>query len=159
MVIYDESGHKVEDVDESKGYVEVMEKAVTHTYKVDVEQKTHPEVVAYFPETDGTEVAYVVDVEEQGHWETTDADTGEVVADFDGVIPEDWPHEIQIGDLWQYGVYHEYTDEELAKREEAAQEAQKAAEEAAKMPERVTSVEEQMTNIQLALAEIYEGGM
>lgn len=156
MVVYDEDGRKVEDVDYSKGYVEVKAKSVAHTYKVDVEEKTHPEVVAYFPETDGTEVAYVVDVEEQGHWETTDAETGEVVADFDGVIPEDWPHEIEVSGVWQYGVYHEYTAEELSRIEQERKEAQEKADEGSKMPERVTSVEEQLTNLQLAIADIYE---
>lgn len=159
MVIYDESGSKVEDIDESKGYVEMKSKAVTHTYKVDVEGKTHFEVIAEYPETGGQDVAEVVDVEEQGHWETTDAETGEVVEDYDLPIPDDWPHESPVRNVWQYGVYHEYTAEELAKREKDEQEAQKATEEAAKMPDRVTSVEEQMTNLQLALAEIYEGGM
>lgn len=159
MVVYDESGHKVEDVDYSKGYVEVKAKAVTHTYKVDVERKTHFEVIAEYPETGGQDVEEVVDVEEQGHWETTDDETGEVVADFDGVIPEDWPHEIEVSGVWQYGVYHEYTAEELSQIEQERKEAQEKAEEAAKMPERVTSVEEQLTNLQLAMADIYEGSL
>lgn len=159
MVVYDENGGKVDEVDYSKGYVEPKTKAVKHAYKVDVKQEAHFEVIAEYPETGGQDVAEVVDVEEQGHWETTDAETGEVVADFDGVIPEDWPHEIEVSGVWQYGVYHEYTAEELAQIEQERKEAQEKAEEAAKMPERVTSVEEQMTNIQLALAEIYEGGM
>lgn len=155
MVVYDENGGKVESVDYSKGYVETKTKAVTHTYKVDVDRKTHFEVVAEYPETGGQDVEEVVDVEEQGHWETTDAETGEAVEDYDKEVPEDWPHELQIGDLWEYGVFHEYTAEEMAQREES----DKAVEEAAKIPGRMTSVEEQLTNIQLALAEMYEGGM
>lgn len=159
MVIYDESGHKVEDIDESKGYVEVKGKAVKHTYKIDVEGKTHPEVVAYFPETGGTEVKYVVDVEEQGHWETTDNESGKIVTDYDLSIPDDWPHEIPVDDVWQYGVYHEYTEEELAQIEQQHKEAQEKADEVAKIPDRVTSVEDQLTNIQLALVDIYEGNL
>lgn len=159
MVVYDESGNRVSDFDVSKGSLEVRERVVVHEYKVDVERQTHFEVIAEYPETGGKDVKEVVDVEEQGHWDTTDVDTGEDVPDYDGIIPDEWPHELKFQEAWQYGVYHAYTDVELEQIERELEEARKKADDSAKVPDRVTSVEEQITNIQLALAELYEGGM
>lgn len=48
-------------------------------------------------------------------------------------------------------VYHEYTSEQMKQLAEKG--------EAAGVPARVASVEEQLTNLQLAMADIYEGGM
>ena len=122
MVIYDESGSKLDWFDESLGRVNIVSKKVLHKYIIDKEEQCHYETIAEYPETGGKDVEWIVDVEESGHWETTDASTKDLIEDFDGVIAEDWPKDQTIEDVWEYGVYHKYTDEELA--EEANKDAQ-----------------------------------
>ena len=122
MVIYDESGSKLDWFDESLGRVNIMSKKVLHKYIVDEEEQGYYETIAEYPETGGKDVEWVVDAKESGHWETVDASTEMPIEDFDGIIAEDWPKDQTIEDVWEYGVYHKYTDEELA--EEANKNAQ-----------------------------------
>lgn len=129
MIILDKSGDVVELQDCEKGRVEIKEMQVTHRYVIDTEEQGHWDTIAEYPETGGKEVEWVVDVPEAGHWETTDAD-GAPVEHYDGVIPEDWPKEQVIADVWQYGLYIEYTDEELEEREKQRQEAEYASRQA-----------------------------
>ena len=44
--------------------------AVVHSWVVDEPARVVEEVVAYYPETGGRDVELVVEVPEQGHWET-----------------------------------------------------------------------------------------
>lgn len=139
MVIYDESGIKVDSFDVSKGYVETKDKAVLHTYKVDVEGKSHLVNSVYYEDTDGWDQVEVIDVEEKGHWETTDAETGEVVSDFDGAISDNWPHEIAVNDVWQYGIYHPYSEEQLAQIENEKQKFDQQEQESARQSAEIAS--------------------
>lgn len=112
MVILDKNGDVVESPDYERGRVEVREKPVTHAYVVDTEEQGHWETVAEYPETGGADVEWRVDTPEVGHWETRD-EKSQPVEHYDGVIPEDWPKEQVITDVWQYGLYIEYTPDEL----------------------------------------------
>lgn len=129
MVILDKNGVVVESPDYERGRVEVREKTVTHVYVVDTEEQGHWETVAEYPETGGADVEWRVDVHEEGHWETRD-ENSQLVEHYDGVIPEDWPKEQVIADVWQYGLYIGYTEEELEEREKQRQEAEYGARQA-----------------------------
>lgn len=113
MIIFDENGDVVKTPDKEKGYIDYREKRVVHSYVVDVEEQGHYEVVAEYPETGGKDMEWVIDVPEKGHWETKDANTREIIKDYKCVIPDDLPRENDIEDIFEYGVYIEYTPEEL----------------------------------------------
>lgn len=155
MIIYDENGTKIKDPDLSKGRIEVESKRVIHEYIVDVEEQGHWNTIVEYLETGGKDVEWVIDVEEVGHWNTIDALTQDLIEDFDGIISDDWPKEQKINSIWQYGVYYEYTDEELEEIEKQNQEIEASR----NMPDRLSFVESQITNMQLALVDMYEKGM
>lgn len=129
MVILDKNGNVVENPDYGKGHVDSESMPVMHRYVIDTEEKGHWETIAEYPKTGGKDVEWRVDTPESGHWETVGED-GRPVEHYDGVIPEDWPHEQEISDVWAFGSYIEYTEEELAEieREKAEAEAVRAAE-------------------------------
>lgn len=125
MIILDKNGKLVESPDYERGRVEAREKPVTHSYVIDTDEEGHWEVTHEYP-NGGQDVEWSVDVPEEGHWETRGED-GEIVEHYDGVIPEDWPKEQVIADAWQYGLYIEYTPDELEEiaRQKAEAEAQR----------------------------------
>lgn len=129
MVILDKNGDVVESPDYEKGHVNVESMPVTHKYVIDTEEKGHWEIIAEYPDTGGADVEWRVDTEESGHWETVDEE-GKQVEHYDGAIAEDWPHEQDIPDVWSFGRYVEYTEEELEEieRQKAEAEAARAAE-------------------------------
>lgn len=127
MIVYDEDGIRLDDFDETTGRVEIATKDVVHKYVVDTEEQGHYQTIAEYPETGGKDVEWRVTSPEEGHWETVDSDTGEAVTDFDGVVPGDLPHDVETPDIWEYGVYVPYTAEELAQMEEDRAAAQSAA--------------------------------
>lgn len=164
MLILDEHGAVVTDPDEKKGRLEGRQRNVVHRYVVDVEEESHEEVVAEYPETGGKDVAIVVDVEEQGHWETR-LETGELI-EFDGAIPEDMPHELELADVQPYMFYVPYTDEELAEiarmeEERERMEAEAAEREAfiASAPERIETVETAQADTDDALCAMFEANL
>ena len=164
MLILDELGAVVTDPDEKMGRLEARERNVTHRYVVDVPEESHEEVVAEYPETGGKDVEIVVDVEEQGHWETR-LETGELI-EFDGVIPDDMPHELELADVQSYMLYVPYTDEELAEiarleEERKRMEAEAAEREAflAAAPERMDSVETTQADTDDALCAMFEANL
>lgn len=127
MVVYDESGHRIEEYDLDKGYLENKSEAVEHRWAVDSEEQGEWVTLKEYPETGGKDVEWRVTAEEQGHWRTTDTE-GEEVADFDGTLSDDWPHDVSVPDVFEYAIYHPYTEEELEEREKKRQEAEAEAE-------------------------------
>ena len=125
--VYDADFNLVESPDEEHGSIEQRSVAVTHKWVVDSEEQGHWETIAEY-DNGGKDVEWVVDSEEQGHWETRDAD-GELVEHFDGTVPDDWPKEQVIADTWQYGLYTPYTTEELEEIEREREEQERAAQE------------------------------
>ena len=128
MIVYDESGERLDSYDPDAGRVRIEEKDVLHRWVVDSEEAGEYVTVAEYPETGGKDVEWRVTRPEEGHWETVDAESGEVVADYGGVVHEDLPHDVGTPDIWEYGVYVPYTEEELAQMEAARQEAEAEAE-------------------------------
>lgn len=113
MYVYDANFDPVENPDEEKGKLEYKEIVVKHVYIVDSEEQGHFEVVAEYPKTGGQDVEWVVDTERQGHWQTYFED-GTVFANYPvETIPEDWPKEQEITDVFEYFLYTPYTAEEL----------------------------------------------
>ncbi len=101
--------------------------AVVHSWVVDEPARVVEEVVAYYPETGGGDVELVVEVPEQGHWETRMADGREPA--FRGPLP---PEEMsglgEVPGTWDVEVWVPWTGEELAERARLAAEAEAARE-------------------------------
>ena len=109
MVVYDEHGSRIEEYDLDKGYLESKSETVEHRWVVDSEEQGEWVTLKEYPETGGTDVEWHVTAEEQGHWKTTNAE-GEEVADFDGALSDDWPHDVPVPDIFEYAIYHPYTE-------------------------------------------------
>lgn len=129
MHVYDASFAEIETPDTEKGSLEFREVGVTHKWVVDTEEEGHWEVIQEY-ENGGQDVEWRVDKPEAGHWETT-RESGEVFTGYPGLIAEDWPHDMKITDTYQYLLYTPYTEEELAQiaadKAEAERQAQIAA--------------------------------
>lgn len=152
MVVYDEIGNRIEEYDINKGYLTSKSKPVEHQWIVDSEEQGEWVTIKEYPETGGKDVEWRVTAKERGHWKTTDAE-GNEVADFDGNISDDWPHDTLIPDIFEYTVYHAYTDAELAeltkkkiKEEQAIQESKEKAEIASTLPDAVADLSEQVSS-------------
>lgn len=152
MIVYNESGKRIEDYDLSKGRLESKSKRVEHRWVVDSKEQGEWVTKKEYPETGGKDVEWRVTAEEQGHWRTTNSE-GEDVADFDGTFSDDWPHDVPVPDIFKYAVYHAYTDAELAelakkkvKEEQAIQEAKEKAEIASTLPDAVADLSEQVSS-------------
>lgn len=141
MVVYDESWHRIEEYDIDSGYLETKSEKVEHRWVVDSEEQGEWVTVKEYPATGGKDVEWHVTEEENGHWKTTD-EHGNVIDDFDGVISDDWPHDVPIPDIFEYSVYHAYTEAELA---EIAENKEKA-EIAAMLPDAVADLSEQVSS-------------
>lgn len=129
MKIYDEDFNVIESPDLEAGCTVAESRRITHRWVVDVAEETHEEVVAEYPETGGKDVAVVVDVAERGHWETR-TENGDPV-DYDGEIPDDWPHDAEVPGVEEYLLYRPYTEEELAEIGREKEERERAEAEAA----------------------------
>lgn len=151
MKIFDIDGNEIENPELEKGELSFEQVRVVHTWIVDVEEESHEEVVAEYP-NGGKDVAIVIDVEEQGHWETRDH-SGKIV-DFDGFIPDDMPHENPVEDIWQFQRYRVYTEDELAEIAKRKEEAEAAAAKAAEREEFLEDAPERMDNAETAMGEL-----
>ena len=128
MKILDETGAVVENPDLTLGYLTTSTEEITHPAVEGVEEVSHYETVAEYP-NGGKDVQRVVDVP--------------------GVPAQAaWTEQVPVQ------RYIRYTEEELAAREKERQQA----EEAARLPETIASLTCQLTDLQLALCELYEGG-
>lgn len=126
MTIFNESGNIIESPNLELGRLEDRQMTVVYEWFVDSPEQTHKEVIAEYPETGGQDIAIIVDVPEQGHWEVTDEDGNEVNG-FDGEIPDWIPREEPSNGTWHYLVYVPYTQEELEEFERAREEAEEQA--------------------------------
>lgn len=130
MIVYDESGERLDNYDLDAGRVRIEDRDVLHRWVVDAEEEGEWAIVAEYPETGGKDVEWRVTSPEEGHWETVDAESGNVVADFDGTLSDDWPHDAPVSDIFEYAIYHPYSEEELEEREKQRQEAEYASRQA-----------------------------
>lgn len=129
MVVYDESGRRIEEYDLDKGYLESKSEAVEHQWVVDSEEQGEWVTLNEYPETGGKDVEWRVTAEEQGHWKTVKKGGGEEVSDFDGKLSDDWPHDVPVPDIFEYAIYHPYTEEELAEIERQREEEERRVQE------------------------------
>ena len=128
MKIIDETGAVVENPDLTLGYLVDDTEPVEHPAVEGVEEVSHYETVAEYP-NGGKDVQRVVDVP--------------------GVPAQAaWTEQVPVQ------RYIRYTAEELAAQEEA----RKKQEAKDKLPETVADLMQQLTDLQLALCELYEGG-
>lgn len=151
MKIFGTDGKEIENPELEKGELSCEQVRVVHTWIVDVEEESHEEVVAEYP-NGGKDVAIVVDVEERGHWETRGED-GRAV-DFDGFIPDDMPHENPVEDIWQFQRYRVYTEDELAEIAKRKEEAAAAAAKAAEREEFLEGAPDRMDNAEIGMGEL-----
>lgn len=99
---------------------------VVHRWVVDAPAVAHEEVVAYYPETGGRDVELVVEVPEQGHWETALEDGSR--PPFPGPTPPDDMSGLgEVPDSWEAQVWVPWTEAELAEMEARRAEAEAAA--------------------------------
>ena len=132
MKILDETGAVITNPDLTVGYLAADTEAVEHPAQEAVEELSHYETVAQYP-NGGKDVRKVIDR---------------------AAVPAApaWTEQVPI---WRY---IRYTAEELAQREKEQQEARKKQEAQERLPELVDSLAQQITDLQLALCELYEGG-
>lgn len=128
MKILDETGAVITNPDLTAGYLAADTEAVEHPAQEAVEELSHYETVAQYP-NGGKDVRKVIDR---------------------AAVPAApaWTEQVPIQ------RYIRYTAEELA----AQQEARKKQEAQERLPELVDSLAQQITDLQLALCELYEGG-
>lgn len=126
MFVLDAGFREVEEPDEALGSLSFEEARVTHRWVVDADEQGHWEVIAEY-ENGGKDVEWKVDEPERGHWETRLAG-GAAIDPFPGAIPDDWPHDQEVPDVFQYLLYTPYTEEELAEIADARSEAERREE-------------------------------
>ena len=128
MFIFDESFNRIESPDLEMGRLEEHTVEVTHDWVVDTEEQGHWETVAEY-EGGGKDVEWRVDVPEVGHWETR-REGGEVFEDYPSEVIPDWmPHDEEAADIFGYYLYVPYTEDELAQIAEDKAEAERASQE------------------------------
>lgn len=152
MRIYDEDFSIVESPDLDAGSISIGSRRIFHRWVVDAEERSHEEVIAEYPETGGKDVSIVVDVEEQGHWETRTESGDEV--DYDGTIPDDWPHDAAIENVEEYMLYRVYTDDELAEIAERKRLDDEARAKAAEREAFLSAAPERIDDTEQAVAEL-----
>lgn len=155
MHVIDEQGNRIDAPDYESGYVEERSREVIHRYVVDVQEQRHFEVVAEYPETGGRDVESVVDVEEQGHWETRLAGTGEIIR-FEGSIPRDAPREQEIRDIEMYLLYKRRSPEELDEIQRGNEKARRRSDFEEKGPDRLDAAEAAQADLDEAICTLYE---
>lgn len=153
MKIFDEQMIELSEPDLSLGRLEERSKPIMYHYVVDVEEVTHDEVLREYP-NGGKDVIFVVDVEEEGHWEARDED-GNIVESTD-VIPDDAPHELDISSVHRWLVYIPYTAEELAEIEAAKQAEAEALAEAEAREAFLAAAPSVQAEQDAAICELYE---
>lgn len=128
MFVYDDGFNPVDSPDPERGRLEEREVDVTHEWVVDTEEQGHWETVAEY-DNGGKDVEWRVDVPEAGHWETR-REGGEVFEGYPSETIPDWlPHDEEATETFGYYLYVPYTEEELARIEEERAEAERASQE------------------------------
>lgn len=116
MNTFDKEMNLIESPDLEKGYLTIETIELTWNYVLESEEDGHWEVIAEYPETGGKDVEWVVDVPEVGHW-AAKYDSGTLVnmEDYDGEErpDESWDKTVVYTTPWTYQLYTPYTEEEL----------------------------------------------
>lgn len=116
MNTFDKEMNLIESPDLEKGYLTIKTVELTWNYVLESEEEGHWEVIAEYPETGGKDVEWVVDVPEVGHWAAKyDGGTLVNMEDYDGEErpDESWDKTVVYTTPWTYQLYTPYTEEEL----------------------------------------------
>lgn len=157
MVIYDEiTMQKVFDPDLQYGTVVENHITVLHRWVVDSPAVEEEYVITEY-ENGGKDVGYRIIEQEVGHWETYGPDG--ILSDYDGWYLDEWKEHGGVEDTWAYGVYHTYTDEELAEIEAARVEQERRVEQQElieSLPDAVADLSEMVSDNTVDVADIMD---
>lgn len=146
---FDEQWNMVEDPDTDKGEVTYESVAVECRYVIDQEEQGHYEVVHEYP-NGGKDVEWKVDKPEVGGWKyyREGSEWGECPT----TVPDDWPHDDVTMHI-SVARWREYTAEELAEIAKKNAEAEKQLQESKDkvdminaLPDAVADLSEQVSS-------------
>lgn len=150
VLAFDESWNVVEDPDTDKGKITYEIVAVECRYVIDQEEQGHFETVREYP-NGGKDVEWKIDTSEVGSWKYYRE--GYEWGDCPTEIPDDWPHENVVKMDISVARWREYTVEELAeiakKKAEAEKELQDTRDKADMidaLPDAVADLSEQVSS-------------
>lgn len=150
MVAFDELWNKVENPDEAKGKIWSDSVEVECRYVVDQEEQGHFETVREYP-NGGKDVEWNVDTQEVGGWRYYR--NGKEWSECPTAVPDDWPHEKVVKMTVGVLRWRKYTEEELAeiakKKAEADKKLQDAIDKAElidSLPDAVADLSEQVSS-------------
>ena len=110
MKIFDIDGNIVENPDLTIGQLIPSIRPIIHKYIITREEKGHYKTIKEY-KNGGKDVEWIVDIPEEGHWETYDEDDNKIEVDI--VVPDDAPHEMDIYDEEEIFQYILFTEDEL----------------------------------------------
>lgn len=116
MNTFDKEMNFIESPDLEKGYLTKKTIELTWNYVLESEEEGHWEVIAEYPETGGKDVEWAIDVPEVGHWDAKYEDGAPVdMEHYDGEEQPDesWDKTTVYTTPWTYQLYTPYTSEEL----------------------------------------------
>lgn len=119
MNVFDNEMNYIESPDLDLGYLTIKTAKLIWNYILESEEEGHYETIQEYP-NGGKDVEWIVDVPEVGHWDTRYED-GTLVDmkhyDGDEQPDESWDHTVEYTTYWDYQLYTQYTEEELAQIE------------------------------------------
>lgn len=146
---FDEQWKMVEDPDTSKGEIRYESVEVECRYVIDQEEQGHYEVIREYP-TGGKDVEWKIDSPEVGGWKYYRE--GSEWSECPTTVPDDWPHD-NVTMHVNVARWREYTAEELAEvakkkieAEEKLQDARSKAELIDALPDAVADLSEQVSD-------------
>lgn len=158
VVAFDEQWNTINDPDMDKGKITYESVAVECRYVVDLEEQGHYEVIREYP-NGGKDVEWKVDTPEVGGWRYYR--NGEEWGECPMVVPDDWPHENTVNTYINVARWREYTPEELADVEKAKAAAEKELQDAkdkadmiSELPDAVADLSEQVSSNATSNAEL-----
>lgn len=157
VTAFDEQWNMVKDPDTDKGEVTYESVAVECRYVIDQEEQGHYEVIHEYP-NGGKDVEWKVDKPEVGGWKyyREGSEWGECPT----TVPDDWPHD-DVTMHVSVARWREYTAEELeaiakknAEAEKKLQEAKDKANMIDALPDAVADLSEQVSTNATSNAEL-----
>ena len=115
MVTLDQNGDLMPDnYDSTIGYTETVDVPIYHKYILEVEEQGHWEIEETDAKTGGSILVWIIDIPASGYWETRYMKNDELVAYYEFEVPDDAPKELVIEDYWRYRQFIPFSDEEVA---------------------------------------------
>lgn len=153
MVIFDDDGNMLDTADPERGWLEERSKRCYHEWVVDVPAVTEDVIVAEY-KNGGKDVDRRIVTPEEGHWVTYDVD-GENLP-YEGEYPDWWVEQGVVESVFQYAVFHEFTEEQLAEREEQMRIFEESQRKKAEREAMIESLPEYQASMDDAICELYE---